>query len=50
MSLSSLAGPTDVGWFGQPPHEDLRRGRPLLPVDDPFYAPPPGYHHTAEFV
>jgi triacylglycerol lipase len=31
-------------WIGQPPHEELqRRSRPLLPSEDPFYAPPPGY-------
>jgi hypothetical protein len=44
--MGSLAGSTDVAWIGQQLHQDLQRGGPLLPADDPFYEPPPGYHHA----
>ena len=46
MSVHNVAGPAGVRWIGRPLHEGLRRGRPLLPADDPFYEPPPGYHHA----
>jgi hypothetical protein len=46
MSLQSPAEWSYVGWFGQAPHEDSRRGRPLLPANDPFYQPPSSYHHA----
>src|SRR6185503_20160533 len=44
MEIGSLAMAAGAEWIGQPPHEELqRRSRPLLPSEDPFYAPPPGY-------
>ena len=46
MSVHNVAGPAGVRWIAQPPHENLRRGRPLLPPDDPFYQAPSGYHHA----
>ena len=46
MSMRNVTGSTGVRWIGQPPHENLRRGRPLLPPNDPFYQPPSGYHHA----
>ncbi|MDD4865941.1 MAG: lipase family protein, partial [Mycobacterium sp.] len=43
----NLAGTRDAEWIAPPPHEELQRGvRPLLPSDDPFYQPPPGYQHA----
>ena len=48
VELGNLASATGAEWIGRPPHEDLqRRVRPLLPSDDPFYQPPPGYQHAA---
>ena len=44
--MGSLAGSTDVAWIGRSLHEGLQRGGPILPADDPFYEPPPGYHHA----
>jgi len=44
--VHNVAGPAGVRWIAQPPHENLRRGRPLLPPDDPFYQAPSGYHHA----
>jgi hypothetical protein len=46
MSVRDVTGSAHVRWIGQPPHENLRRGRPLLPPNDPFYQPPSGYHHA----
>lgn len=47
MDLGNLAGSTGAEWIGQPPHEQLRRkSRPLLPSEDPFYMPPPGFEHS----
>ena len=47
MKSSSLASATAAEWIGQPPHEELRRNaRPVLPSDDPFFRPPPGYQHA----
>ena len=47
MDLGSLAGPIGAEWIGKPPHEELdRKVRPLLPSEDPFYQPPPGYQHA----
>jgi alpha-beta hydrolase superfamily lysophospholipase len=48
VELGNLAGATGAEWIGRPPHEELQRKvRPLLPSDDPFYQPPPGYQHAA---
>ncbi len=46
MKSASLATTTGAEWIGRAPHEDLRRGRPVLPDDDPFYAPPVGFEHA----
>jgi hypothetical protein len=47
MDLSSVAGAARPEWIGYVPHEDLHPGEhPLLPDDDPFYVPPPGYQHA----
>ena len=46
MSVHNVTGPAGVRWIAQPPHEALRRARPLLPPNDPFYQPPSGYHHA----
>jgi Secretory lipase len=48
VELGNLAGARDAEWIGRPPHEELQRKvRPLLPSDDPFYLPPPGFQHAA---
>ncbi len=45
--LGNLAGTRGAEWIGRPSHEELQRKvRPLLPSDDPFYQPPPGYQHA----
>jgi secretory lipase len=47
VQLGDLAGTRGAEWIGRPPHEELQRKvRPLLPSDDPFYQPPPGYQHA----
>ena len=47
MDIGSLATTTGAEWIGRAPHEELRpKARPLLPSDDPFYQPPPGYQHA----
>ena len=47
MDIGSLASTTGAEWIGRAPHEELRpKVRPLLPSDDPFYQPPPGYQHA----
>jgi Secretory lipase len=47
VELGNLAGTQGAQWIGRPPHEELQRKvRPLLPCDDPFYQPPPGYQHA----
>ena len=47
VELGNLAGERGALWIGRPPHEELRRKvRPLLPSDDPFYQPPPGFQHA----
>jgi hypothetical protein len=47
MDIGSLASTTGADWIGRAPHEELRpKARPLLPSDDPFYQPPPGYQHA----
>ncbi len=47
VELGNLAGTQGAQWIAKPPHEELRRKvRPLLPSDDPFYQPPPGYQHA----
>ena len=48
VEFGNLADARAAEWIGKPPHEDLQRKvRPLLPSDDPFYAPPPGFQHAA---
>ena len=47
LDLGSLAGTSGAEWIGRAPHEELQRNvRPLLPSEDPFYQPPPGYQHA----
>jgi hypothetical protein len=47
VELGNLAGTRGAQWIGRPQHEELQRKvRPLLPSDDPFYLPPPGYQHA----
>jgi hypothetical protein len=47
VELGNLAGTRGAEWIGRPPHEELQRKvRPLLPSDDPFYQPPPGFQHA----
>jgi hypothetical protein len=47
MDIGSLASTTGAEWIGRAPHEELQpKARPLLPWDDPFYQPPPGYQHA----
>lgn len=47
VELGNLAGTDGAEWIGRPPHEELRpKARPLLPSDDPFYQPPPGFQHA----
>ena len=47
MDIGSLATTTGAEWIGRAPHQELRpKARPLLPSDDPFYQPPPGYQHA----
>ena len=47
MDIGNLASTTGADWIGRAPHEELRpKARPLLPSDDPFYQPPPGYQHA----
>jgi acetyl esterase/lipase len=47
VKLGNLAGTRGAEWIGRPPHEELQRKvRPLLPSEDPFYQPPPGYRHA----
>jgi hypothetical protein len=45
---SSLASATGAEWIGRAPHQDLQpKVRPVLPSDDAFYQPPPGFQHAA---
>jgi hypothetical protein len=47
VELGSLAGTSGAEWIGRPLHEEAQpKARPLLPPDDPFYLPPPGYQHA----
>ncbi len=47
VELGNLAGTHGAEWIGRPQHEELQRKvRPLLPSDDPFYQPPPGFQHA----
>jgi len=47
MDIGSLASTTGADWIGRAPHEELRpKTHPLLPSNDPFYQPPPGYQHA----
>ncbi|MGH3633312.1 lipase family protein [Mycobacterium sp.] len=48
MDIGSLAKTTGAEWIGRPQHEELQPGaRPLLPSEDPFYQPPPGFEHAS---
>jgi pimeloyl-ACP methyl ester carboxylesterase len=46
MKSGNLAARTGAEWIGRAPHEELQRRRPVLPDDDPFYDPPPGFEHA----
>lgn len=47
MDRATLASPTGAEWIARPLHQELRRKeRPVLPPDDPFYQPPPGFEHA----
>ena len=49
MDIGNLASASAPGaeWIGRAPHEELQaKSRPLLPSDDPFHQPPPGYQHA----
>ena len=49
MDIGNLASASAPGadWIGRVPHEELQaKARPLLPSDDPFHQPPPGYQHA----
>jgi Secretory lipase len=47
MDIGNLASATGADWIGRAPHEELQaKARPLLPYDDPFHQPPPGYQHA----
>ncbi|MGO9380607.1 MAG: lipase family protein [Mycobacterium sp.] len=47
VELGNLAGTHGAEWIGRPQHEELQRKvRPLLPSDDPFFQPPPGFQHA----
>jgi Secretory lipase len=47
MDIGSLARTTGAEWIGRAPHQELQPNtRPLLPSEDPFYQPPPGYEHA----
>ena len=47
MDIGSLARKTGAEWIGRPQHEELQpKSRPVLPSDDPFYQPPPGFEHA----
>src|SRR6201998_778040 len=47
MKYAGLATASDAQWIGPAPHEELKRGRPVLPDNDPFYDPPPGFEHAS---
>jgi pimeloyl-ACP methyl ester carboxylesterase len=45
--MTSAEGAVSPEWIGRAPHDEHRRGtRPVLPSKDPFYEPPPGFHHA----
>jgi hypothetical protein len=47
MDLGSVARSTGAEWIGQPAHQELqRKSRPVIPAEDPFYDPPPGFEHS----
>ncbi|HZC89589.1 MAG TPA: lipase, partial [Mycobacterium sp.] len=47
MDIGNLASATGAEWIGRAPHEELQaKARPLLPSEDPFHQPPPGYQHA----
>lgn len=44
---SQLVQASQPKWIGRPPHEERQtKAHPLLPADDPFYQPPPGFEHA----
>ena len=47
MKSAGLAAKTGAEWIGRAPHQNVQRGRPVLPDHDPFYQPPPGFEHAA---
>ncbi len=48
VETGSLASATGAEWIGRAPHQELqRKARPVLPSEDPFYEPPPGFEHAA---
>jgi hypothetical protein len=44
--MTLAAGTIGPEWIGRAPHEELERGRPVLPSEDPFYQPPAGFQHA----
>jgi alpha-beta hydrolase superfamily lysophospholipase len=47
MDIGPLASTAGAEWIGRAPHQQLQpKARPLLPPEDPFYQPPPGYQHA----
>lgn len=45
--MTSADGAVSPEWIGRAPHDEILRGsRPVLPSKDPFYEPPPGFHHA----
>lgn len=47
MDIGTLARTTGAEWIGRPQHEELQpRARPVLPSEDPFYQPPPGFEYA----
>jgi alpha-beta hydrolase superfamily lysophospholipase len=47
MDIGSLASTAGPEWIGRAPHQELQpNARPILPSEDPFYQPPPGYQHA----
>jgi len=47
MDIGSLASKTGAEWIGRPQHQELQpHVRPMLPSEDPFYQPPPGFEHA----
>ncbi|HZQ32531.1 MAG TPA: lipase family protein [Mycobacterium sp.] len=47
MTSARPATTTGAEWIGREPHQEVQRGRPVLPENDPFYDPPQGFEHAA---